>query len=59
MAAKLDIVLEEADETLFWLELLVEAELIHAARLKDLMQETNEIIAMTTTSLKTMRAKLR
>jgi four helix bundle protein len=59
MAAKLDIVLEEADETLFWLELLVEAELIYAARLKDLMQETNEIIAMTTASLKTIRAKLR
>ncbi len=59
MAAKLDIALEEADGTLFWLELLAEAELMHADRLKDLMRETNEIIAMTTASLKTIRAELR
>jgi four helix bundle protein len=57
MIAKLDIVLEEADETLFWLELLIEAELIPAARLADLMTETSEITAMTIASLKTLRAK--
>ena len=57
MIAKLDIVLEEADETLFWLELLIEAELMPAVRLADLMTETNEITAMTIASLKTLRAK--
>ena len=57
MIAKLDIVLEEADETLFWLEIIIESELMQAARLGDLMAETNEIIAMTTASLKTLRAK--
>jgi four helix bundle protein len=59
MIAKLDIVLEEADETLFWLELLAEAGLIHEARLTDLMAETDEIIAMTTASLKTLRSRLK
>jgi four helix bundle protein len=58
MIAKLDIVLEEADETLFWLEILIESELIPAACLGDLMAETNEITAMTIASLKTLRAKL-
>lgn len=52
---KLKIVEEEADETLYWLELIVEAEIMTEARLKDLMQETNEIIAMTVASIKTLR----
>src|SRR5262245_55814007 len=57
MIAKLDIVLEEADETLFWLELLTESGLMPAARLADLASETNEITAMIIASLKTLRAK--
>lgn len=57
MIAKLDIVLEEADETLFWLELLIDSGLLSAARLSNLSAETNEIIAMVITSLKTLRAK--
>ena len=44
MIAKLDIVLEEADETLFWLELLVDANLLPATRLHELSAETNEIV---------------
>jgi four helix bundle protein len=57
MIAKLDIVLEEADETLFWLELLIESGAMSPARLADLMGETNEITAMIIASLKTLRAK--
>ena len=57
MIAKLDIVLEEADETLFWLELLVESDIMPAARLGDLITEANEIVAMTVASLKTLRSK--
>lgn len=54
---KLAIVEEEADETLYWLELLVEAELIPEVKLKNLMSETNEIIATIVTSIKTIRTK--
>lgn len=54
---KLKIVEEEADETLYWLELIVEADLMPLARVKDLMSETDEIIAMTVASLKTLRKK--
>lgn len=52
---KLKIVEEEADETLYWLELLIEAGLMNEARLSGLMSETNEIIAMTVASIKTLR----
>jgi len=53
--AKLAIVEEEADETLYWMELLVESELVPSARLSELMRETNEITAMTVASIKTLR----
>ena len=55
MLNKLKIVEEEADETLFWLEILVEAKLIPENRLHDLIQETNEIVAMTVASISTLR----
>ncbi len=41
---KIAIVLEEADETLFWLELIEAAELLPAAKLRPLMQETEELV---------------
>ncbi len=57
MIAKLKIVEEEADETLYWLELLIEADLMPVSRLTPLMQEVNEIIAMTVASIKTLRRR--
>jgi four helix bundle protein len=59
MIAKLAIVEEEADESLYWMELLVDANVIPATRLVDLMKETDEIVAMTVTSSKTLRASSR
>ena len=50
MITKLKIVEEEADETLYWLELLVEAKIVPESRLDALMQETNEIVALTVSS---------
>lgn len=55
--AKLSIVEEEADESLYWLELIVESGLIPAEKLKSLMSEINEILAMTVASIKTLRDK--
>ena len=54
---KLKIVEEEADETLYWLELIIETNMMPENRLKDLMKETNEIVAMTVASIKTLRQK--
>src|SRR6267154_1436142 len=53
--AKMGIVEEEADETLFWLELLEESELVGAAKLTAVKQEANELIAITVASIKTAR----
>ena len=55
MIHKLKIVEEEADETLFWLEVLIESDLLPESRLQNLMQETDEVLAMTIASIKTLR----
>jgi four helix bundle protein len=49
------IVEEEADETLFWLELLEESQLVGATKLTAVKQEANELIAITVVSIKTAR----
>ncbi len=46
---------QELDESLYWLELLGEAEIVPIERLEPLMQETNELIAILTTILKGQR----
>jgi four helix bundle protein len=55
--AKLAIVEEEADETIYWLELLIEANIKSASDIEDLLKETNEIFAMTVASIKTLRTR--
>src|SRR5437870_6803748 len=57
--AKMGIVEEEADETLFWLELLEESKLVPAAKLTAIKQEANELIAITVASIKTARRNRR
>ena len=54
---KLSIVEEEADESLYWLELLIAAKLVPEHKLSALYGDINEIVAMTVTSIKTLRAK--
>jgi len=55
--SKMGIVEEEADESLFWMELLIESGIVKACKLKPLMEETNEIIAITVSSIKTARKR--
>ena len=52
---KLRIVEEECDESLFWMELLVDNNLIQASRLSKLMKEADEILAIVVSSAKTAR----
>ena len=56
--AKAGISLEEADECLYWMELLQEASIVPAEKLKDLMKEADELVAIFTASIKTARANL-
>ena len=53
--AKIGIVVEEADETVFWLEMLTECGIVPAARLKELLDEAGELTALFTASQKTAR----
>ena len=53
---KLRIVEEECDESLFWMELLVDNHIVKASRLNALMKETNEILAIIVSSAKTARS---
>jgi four helix bundle protein len=53
--SKLAIVEEEADETLFWLELITEMKIIDNKCTDFLMKENNEIIAIIVASIKTAR----
>jgi four helix bundle protein len=55
--AKLQIVLEESDETQYWLELFLELESLDRQVLKDLIQEADELTAIFVTALKTARNK--
>jgi four helix bundle protein len=57
VAAKLGVVVEEADESLFWLELLVDSEFVPKARLEGLITEANELVSIFVTSQKTARGK--
>ncbi len=47
--AKLCIVVEEADETQFWLEILVESDLIKIEEVLNIQQEVQEIVKVMTT----------
>lgn len=55
--AKLGIVEEEADESGYWMELLIESNLLSKAQLGDLMTEADELVAITVASIKTARKR--
>ena len=53
LVAKLGVVEEEADESAFWLELIIETHLLSAAKVRPLLIEAGEIVAMMASSKKT------
>jgi four helix bundle protein len=55
--AKTGIVLEESDESLFWLELLGDAGIVQRARLSSLMQAAEELTRIFYSSIQTSRRK--
>ncbi|MFY7729477.1 MAG: four helix bundle protein [Flavobacterium sp.] len=56
--AKMEIVLEEADETLFWLEIIKEKQWLPNQVIDMLWKEGNELTAIFVSSLKTVKAKI-
>jgi len=53
----MSIVEEETDESLFWMELLIEGKLMREEQLKELIAEANEILAITIASIRTVKRK--
>lgn len=53
--AKLGIVVEEADETIYWLELLADGDIVPQERLAELMREARELTAIFTAAQHTTR----
>ncbi len=54
-AAKMGIVEEECDESAYWMELLIEAGILKQSRMASLLKETDEILSMVVSSIKTSR----
>ncbi len=50
--SKLQIAIEEADEICYWLELIIEGELLPAPRIEELLDEANQITAIMIASRK-------
>ncbi len=57
--SKIAIAIEEADESQFWLEMIIEAGLLSQRKLTALVKESDELIAILTASSKTAKANLR
>jgi len=55
--AKIGIVVEEADETVFWLEMLVDCEVVPMQKLESLLKEAHELSAIFTASQRTGRGR--
>jgi four helix bundle protein len=55
--AKLGIVVEESDESAYWLELIIAGKLLKRELVESLLQEANELTAIFTSSINTSRVK--
>src|SRR5215470_6924907 len=53
--AKLGVVIEEADETVFWLEMLAESGIVRASKLQKILTEANELLAIFAASRRTAK----
>jgi hypothetical protein len=49
------VVVEEADETVFWIELLGETGIVRPQRTQSLLKEANELVAIFGASLRTSK----
>jgi len=58
-AARMGIVEEEADEALYWLEVLGEAGIVAPGRLADLAREGEEILSIVVASIRTVKTRVR
>jgi four helix bundle protein len=53
--ARLGIVAEEADESVFWLEMIEESKMLNPKRLEEILKEARELTAIFSASLRTAK----
>jgi len=54
--AKIGVVVEEADETVFWLEMLLDSGMVRPEKLQNLLTEAAQLVAIFTASRKTAKS---
>ena len=57
--SKLGGALQELEETMYWLELLQDAQIVKASRLESLADESGQIVAMLASSINTAKRRIR
>jgi four helix bundle protein len=57
LISKLSLVEQELDESLLWMELLVESNILSEARLNELRAEGEELLRMTVASIRTLKSR--
>jgi four helix bundle protein len=55
--SKVEIALQELEETRYWMELIVESEIFSKEKIKELQEEADELVAILTSSVKTVKNK--
>ncbi len=55
--AKMGVVEEECNETLYWIDVVSELDLVKTSQLTDIRREADELVAITVSSIKTARTK--
>ena len=55
--AKIGVVVEETDETVFWLELLIDTGIIAQVKLNNLLKEANELLSIFAASQRTAKRR--
>lgn len=58
MISKFEVALQELDESMYWLELLTDTGIVATERVAPLMRDADELIAMTVSSVRTIKSKL-
>ena len=54
--AKIGVVLEEVDETVFWLEMLVDSGIVSTEKMKELLHEANQLMLIFSASRRTAKS---
>ena len=55
--ARIGVVVEEADETVFWMEMLTDSGTVPPARMQEIIREAQELLAIFAASQRTVRAR--